>query len=238
MQPGQKSFQNKGSKMDYSYIFHSGKLKKDTLKDAGFISDDNVHFFLKVPVSNNDFTALFSLSADEEKLSVELFDNATEERYALFDMWNNRGAFVNSLREEVQKIIENLTASCFESESLHKSFISYLKSHFSVEPDFPWPDTPEACVLRCPNNKWFALIMKIKYRQIGILSDEEVFVVNLKAEENKIQELINHKSIFPAWHMNKKHWITILLTSVTDFSTLCELTEKSYALVFNKKTGK
>ena len=31
--------------------------------------------------------------------------------------------------------------------------------------------------------------------------------------------------------MNKKYWITVLLTAVTDFDKLSELTKKSYALV-------
>ena len=34
--------------------------------------------------------------------------------------------------------------------------------------------------------------------------------------------------------MNKTYWITVLLTAVTDFEKLCELTKKSYALVQKK----
>ena len=74
--------------------------------------------------------------------------------------------------------------------------------------------------------------MKIKYRQIGLTGDEEVWVVNMKAEQDTIPTIIDRKSIFPAWHMNKKHWITVLLTAVTDFEKLCELTQKSYELVY------
>ena len=73
--------------------------------------------------------------------------------------------------------------------------------------------------------------MKIKYRQLGLTSDEAIWVVNLKASQDSIPALIDHKSIFPSWHMNKKHWITILLTAATDFEKLCELTKKSYELV-------
>ena len=76
--------------------------------------------------------------------------------------------------------------------------------------------------------------MKIKYRQIGLASDEEVFVVNLKAESDVIPEIIDRKSIFPAWHMNKKHWITVLLTAATDFEKLCALTEQSHNQVEKK----
>ena len=73
--------------------------------------------------------------------------------------------------------------------------------------------------------------MKIKYRQLGLTGDEEVWVVNMKADQAEIPNHIDKKSIFPAWHMNKKHWITVLLTAATDFEKLCELTQKSFELV-------
>ena len=53
----------------------------------------------------------------------------------------------------------------------------------------------------------------------------------MKADQTEIPNLIDKKSIFPAWHMNKKHWITVLLTAVTDFEKLCEFTQKSWELV-------
>ena len=53
----------------------------------------------------------------------------------------------------------------------------------------------------------------------------------MKANSEAIPSLIDQKSIFPAWHMNKKHWITVLLTAATDFEKRQELTEKSYRLV-------
>ena len=46
-----------------------------------------------------------------------------------------------------------------------------------------------------------------------------------------LEAITDKKSIFPAYHMNKKYWITVLLTAVTDFEKLCELTKKSFALV-------
>ena len=73
--------------------------------------------------------------------------------------------------------------------------------------------------------------MKIKYKQLGLSGDEELWVVNMKAQSEKNPPLVDHTSIFPAWHMNKKHWITALLTAASDFEKLCELTQKSYELV-------
>lgn len=217
--------------MDYSYIFRSAKIKKDSLQAAGFTTSDDNSYEMRVPVSNGAFNAGISLSLSDQTLTVQLFDSATGEKYVLFDM-PSHGAFVASLREEVQKIIDDIKAKCFETNDLKDDFIAWIKSKFGAEPDYPWPDdAPYSFVFRCPNEKWFALVMRIKYRQLGLTGDENVWVVNMKADQDAIPNLIDHKSIFPAWHMNKKHWITILLTAVTDFEKLCELTEKSYELV-------
>ena len=217
--------------MDYSYIFRSGKIKKDSLESAGFVTTDGTTYTENTTVSNATFNASITLSLSEQTLTVHLFDTATGEKYALFDMPSSHGAFVASLREEVQNIIEEIRTKCFETNDLKDDYIDWIKTQFDAEPDFPWPDTPDYCVFRCQNEKWFALIMKIKYRQLGLSGDEEVWVVNMKADQSEIPNLIDKKSIFPAWHMNKKHWITVLLTAATDFEKLCELTQKSFELV-------
>ncbi|MBR5965547.1 MAG: MmcQ/YjbR family DNA-binding protein [Treponema sp.] len=217
--------------MDYSYIFRSAKIKKESLEAAGFETSDGTTYEMNTTVSNATFNANITLSLSEQTLIVHLFDSATGEKYALFDMPSSHGAFVASLREEVQNIIEEIRTKCFETNNLKDDYIAWIKTQFGAEPDFPWPDTPDYCVFRCPNEKWFALIMKIKYRQIGLTGDEAVWVVNMKASQDEIPNLIDKKSIFPAWHMNKKHWITVLLTAATDFEKLCELTQNSFELV-------
>ena len=218
--------------MDYSYIFRSAKIKKESLEAAGFKTTDGNTFSMNQTVSNGAFNADIILSLSEQTLTVHLFDSATSEKYALFDMPNSHGAFVASLREEVQQLIDEIKSKCFETSELKDDYIAWIKSQFGAEPDYPWADdAPWSFVFRCPNEKWFALVMRIKYRQLGLTGDEEVWVVNMKASQDEIPNLIDKKSIFPAWHMNKKHWITVLLTAATDFENLCELTDKSYELV-------
>ena len=189
---------------------------------------------MQQPVSNGSFNAIFLLSTVDQTLTVQLFDSATGEKYALFDMNNARGAFVTSLRQEVQNIVDCIKSICFETQDLKDDYIAWLASHFSAKPDFPWPDTPDYCVFRCPNQKWFALVMKVKYRQLGLTGEEKVWGVNMKAPAEDIPNLIDQKSIFPAWHMNKKHWNQInLYGSLTDH-LIQKLINHSYASVVRK----
>ncbi|MCR5290577.1 MAG: MmcQ/YjbR family DNA-binding protein [Treponema sp.] len=225
--------------MDYSYIFHSAKIKKDSIKAAGFTTADGETYTMHALISNGKFNAEISLSLSKSTLTVHLFDSVTSEKYALFDMPNAHGAFVTSLREEVKQLIDNIKSKCFETNDLKDDYIAWIKSQFGVEPDYPWPDDAQnSFVFRSANQKWFALVMKIKYRQLGLSGDEELWGVNLKASQEDISNLIDKKSIFPALHMNKKHWITVVLTAVTDFEKLCQLTKKSYELVSTVQNAK
>lgn len=179
--------------MDYSYIFRSAKIKKESLEAAGFKTTDNNSYSMNQTVSNGAFNADITLSLSEQTLTVHLFDSATSEKYALFDMPNSHGAFVASLREEVQQLIDEIKSKCFETSDLKDDYIAWIKTQFGAEPDYPWPDTPEYCVFRCPNEKWFALVMRIKYRQLGLTGGEEVWVVNMKASQDEIPNLIDKK---------------------------------------------
>ncbi len=45
-------------------------------------------------------------------------------------------------------------------------------------------------------------------------------VVNLKCEPDLIPNLINEKGIYPAYHMNKRHWISVEIERYEDLEKL------------------
>ena len=224
--------------MDYSYIFSSAKPLKEKFADFGFKKRGG-SYVCKKALAGGDFYALLEIRG--QALTAQVYDSATDELYAPFDMRGARGAFVASVREEVQKIVDDFYERCFESEDIHKKYVDFVERQFNCKADFPWAQEEgaakrysDAAVFRCPNKKWFALVMEITYKNLGLASDEKVFAVNLKADPERVAELADKKTIFPAYHMNKKHWITVLLTSATDFDLLLSLTEQSRVLVMGK----
>lgn len=236
--------------MDYSYIFRSAVPDYARFADFGFEKRGDA-YICKKSLSETGFYALLTVTG--ETCSAEVYESADDfpdSKYALFDVESANGSFVSEIRAQVQDIIEDFRQACFVSSSLREKYIHFFESEFNCKPDFPWaaPKNPgeaqssfksgrydDAAVFRCPNQKWFALIMNITYKNLGFENDENVFVVNLKADKEHINEIIDKKSIFPAYHMNKKYWITVLLTGVTDFDRLCALTRQSYELVNGKK---
>lgn len=223
--------------MDYSYILNTAIPEIEKLKTFGFIEEKG-NLVLRKEIGNSEFYAEINIKISNdgksvEKITADVFEKASSEKYILFNVPSAIGSFVGNIRNEVQSIIDEIRSFCFEMNDIKSEYEEYLKNHLAATPNFPWPDTPEYCVFRCSNGKWFALLMKIKLKQLGIQSEEPVWVVNLKTENTA--KKTDGRTIFPAYHMNKKYWITVLLTSATNFDDLCELTEKSFNLVENKK---
>ena len=214
--------------MDYSHILNTSLPQKEKLLDFGFLEVEAA-FVLKKEIAGGQFYTEIKLS--DKILSADVFETATNEKYVLFNVASAQGAFVGQIRSEVQDLIEEIRAECFISQDIKEKYVDFLHSYFNAPGDTPWVEQGDSSstVYRCPNNKWFALIMQIKFKNLGFESDEPVWAVNLKSEN--VEAITDKKSIFPAYHMNKKYWITVLLTAVTDFEKLCELTKKSFALV-------
>ena len=87
--------------MDYSYIFSSAKPLKEKFADFGFKKREG-SYVCKKTIAGGDFYATLAICG--ETLTAQVYDSATDELYAPFDMARARGAFVAAVREEVQKI--------------------------------------------------------------------------------------------------------------------------------------
>lgn len=223
--------------MDFSYIFNSSLPDYNSFKNFGFTKDGGTYICKKELPDCGFYTIL---KVENDKLTAEVFEKSTDEKYALVDVKAAGGAFVSKIREEVQKIAEDFRSQCFLTNDLHEKYLDFLEKEFNCKAEYPWADAKrenlsDSAVFRCPNQKWFALIMNITYKNLGFESEEKVRAVNLKADTELLDEIVDKKSVFPAYHMNKKHWITVLLTAVTDFEKLKKLTQRSYELVMAKK---
>ena len=93
-----------------------------------------------------------------------------------------------------------------------QQFFSYCLSTYSTAPDYPFDEDFETAVLRhADNRKWYALVMKVSRRKFGFDSDEVIDVVNLKLPTEIFGSFGASDGVYPAYHMNKLHWISVLL---------------------------
>ena len=93
-----------------------------------------------------------------------------------------------------------------------QEFLSYCLNTFGTTPDYPFDDWMESAVLRHKESrKWYAIAMRVSRRKFGIDSDETVDVVNLKLPAEMFGSFGADVGVYPAYHMNKLHWISVLL---------------------------
>ena len=98
-----------------------------------------------------------------------------------------------------------------------QQFLSYCLSTYGTSPDYPFEEDFVTAVLRHANNrKWYAIAMRVSRRKFGFDSDEIIDVVNLKLPTEMFGSFGTDDGVYPAYHMNKLHWISVLLPDASD----------------------
>ena len=98
-----------------------------------------------------------------------------------------------------------------------QSFLEYCLSAYSTAPDYPFDEDFETAVLRhADNRKWYAIVMRVSRRKFGFDSDEVIDVVNLKLPTEMFGSFGASDGVYPAYHMNKLHWVSVLLPDSPD----------------------
>jgi predicted DNA-binding protein (MmcQ/YjbR family) len=117
-----------------------------------------------------------------------------------------------------------------------KFVIDYAKEYFGTEPEYLWEKTPDAGVLRhSENKKWYGLIMNIPISKLGIKDSRNVDILNVKCDPQLLGSFLMKKGCFPAYHMNKKHWLTVLIDGSLPQEDIIMLINQSYDLTSSIK---
>jgi predicted DNA-binding protein (MmcQ/YjbR family) len=101
----------------------------------------------------------------------------------------------------------------------HKTVEKYLLSMPSARLDYPFGENTAVYKI---NDKMFALVTENK----------EPVQISLKCDP-LLAETLREKydSVMPGYHLNKKHWNTIVLTGQLEWDEVTDLIRHSYDLV-------
>lgn len=112
----------------------------------------------------------------------------------------------------------------------------YIESSYNAQREHLWAKLPNYSVFRhYKSRKWFALIMDIPKTKLGLGSSEIVDVLELRCDPILIGSLIRESGFYPAYHMNKSSWITIMLDNSADMEKVKWLLDMSYETAGKKK---
>lgn len=109
--------------------------------------------------------------------------------------------------------------------------MDFITSEYGDKAEYLFEHDDTAIFRKGTKKKWYAVVMNISKRKLGIDSDDKFYVLNIKLNPNEIALLVDYKGYFPAYHMNKKHWCSITLDeTLCDDEIFFRITQ-SYALV-------
>lgn len=123
------------------------------------------------------------------------------------------------------------TKKIYQNPQGHK-IINYVWNKYVDELEFLWQNTPENAIVRHKKNrKWYAVFLEVQKNKLGLDSDENVMIINLRFDKGEAGEFAaSNELIYPGYHMNKRNWITIILDGSMPIDQILELLDHSYEI--------
>ena len=211
-------------------IFKKSKVNMDKLIRYGFIFQESSYNYSKT-ILDNSF--IIEVAIDSHgSVRGKVFDLATSEEYTNFRIKYNVGAFAGTIREEFETLLDDIKCKCFDSKFFiyeqSNRIANLIKEKYQDLPVFLWERNPGFGVFKNKNSqKWYAVIMNIDKSKLGDGSGE-IEALNLKITKEEVALLLQADGFYPAYHMNKKGWITICLDGRVTDEYIMSLIDESY----------
>ena len=192
------------------------------------------------------------------KFTGQVIDQMNGEEYAPLRMESYNGAYVNTVRNAYEELLQDIADTCctdvvFVAEQSNR-IARLILERYGVSPDFPFgqsPDEAYGTFRHADNKKWFALIMNIKLAALlrtknkvaadsgngeeNENPDTRIDIVNLKIMPEKGETLLSVKGIYPAYHMNHVHWVSVILNDTLPDARVMELVNESFRLTEQRR---
>ena len=214
--------------MFYNEIFDKNIFNSKLAIAYGFSKIGN-YYVLQSDIDVENFNVIVKIGKDS--FEVNVIELPFSEEYILFNVLDSNGKFVSKIRKKVNELIKDIVKSCFTSLDYRKILLDYVREKYGTIPEEPWKDNNHATIKTSNSKKWYGIFMSIPYKTLGLEKSGKIDVLNVKLNPDLIENLIDKKHFFPAYHMNKKYWITILLDSDTDLNLVKSLIDESFKLV-------
>ena len=211
-------------------IFKSYQLNQEKARAYGLVENSGVWIY-SCQILQGDFVMTVSITADN--VSFQVFDQETGDLYPQVHMESFKGSFVASVREACLEILYQIRKACFEVQDFicpqTKRIMTQVQEKYGNQLEYLWEKSPDTAVLRHEGNKkWYAVLMKISWDKLEKGREELVEAVNLK--HDKVADLLSKKGIYPAFHMNKRYWLSLALDDSLQDEEVIELIERSWNL--------
>lgn len=214
-------------------IFSNKKVNLSKLLQFGFVQTETDYIYRKT-LSESGFILTVHITPQGE-ISTEMIDPALNEIYTLHLVDNATGGFVETVKYEYQEALLEIAAQCFQTDIFQskqsKELIDYIRKTYGDELEFLWKKFPKNAIWRRKDTqKWYGIVLTVSKKKLGLPDDESVEIFDFRILPEELEALVDYKTYFPGYHMNKKYWCTIILDGSLSFEEIRRRIDASYLL--------
>ncbi len=216
-------------------VFEKSRINTARLEAFGFLKTEE-GYEIHIPFHNDEFRAEIRV-AKNGTVTGTVIETEMEEEYLPLRVASQTSAFVSTIRQEYYDLLCRIREEAFDNQlfvgAQANRLADMIISRWNDACDHPFEKSRDSVVFRVPGSqRWYGLVMRVERNRIcGGDNSGLVEVLNLKAEDAEQEKLICETGIYPAYHMNKKKWISVLLDDTLRDERIFALIRKSRNLV-------
>ncbi len=172
------------------------------------------------------------------KVTGHVIDPETGDEYLPLRL-GQAGNFTASVKEAYLSLLYSIRDACFEkvpfASDQANRIVNKIQETYGDRLTCPF-EKDEGLVFRNPTNqKWYAVFLHTDKNRMNRKTKNEqekemVDILNLKVKEEDIPNLLKTNGFYPCYHMNKKHWISIILDDTLADGVILDLAALSRTL--------
>ncbi len=211
----------------FEELFRNKKVNMEKLIAYGFREKQDGYYYGK-----NIFDGQFDMEIRIDKTGradTKMVEKDSGEEYILYKT-NASGAFVGEVRGLFEETIKEIVSKCYEDAVFKQPqtlrVIDFIQKRYGDEAEYLWKKFPDNAIWRRKDNaKWYGLVLTVPKSKLGFQETEPIEIMDLRLPPEEMEETLKKEQYYPGWHMNKKHWYTMILDdSVADeelFRRIC-----------------
>ena len=178
----------------------------------------------------------FQVVRANQKQGIEIVAlDEVNERYTLFDIPTTSSSIAQALREEAEELVfQWMHPEQSDIEEARQKWTKWIIENIVPYCGNPFEKTEVLGFTVEEHSKWYALMMVVPIQKLGVASQANALILNVKIHPEDKERLVATDGIFEAYHMNKKHWISIALNVCSDDALVKECIYTSYKCVAKK----
>ena len=178
----------------------------------------------------------FQVVSASKKQGLEMIAlDDVNERYQLFDIPTTSSSIAQALREEASELaFQWMHPEQSDIEEARQKWTKWMTENIVPYHGNPFDKTEAMGFMVEDKGKWYGLMMEVPLQKLGVASQANALILNVKIHPEDKERLLSTDGIYEAYHMNKKHWISIALNVCTDDALIKECIYTSYKCVAKK----